>query len=77
MKPCVDVSVRDQRVYITRDAQTIYTMVMSSGKEPSHPTPRGTFRVEPERGDWFFSEKYQQGAKDWVSWKGHGIVVRD
>ncbi|MFC4766984.1 L,D-transpeptidase [Effusibacillus consociatus] len=70
----IDVSIADQRVYIKNGDETIYTMVTSSGldTEPGTSTPRGTFVVEPERGDWFFAPQYQQGAKYWVSWKNHG-----
>lgn len=71
----IDVSLNAQRVYIKKGATTVYTMVMSSGVDPTHSSPKGTFYVEPERGTWFFSEKYQEGAKYWVSWKGHGIYL--
>lgn len=36
-----------------------------SGKD----TPSGIFEVL-EKGEWFFSEKYQQGGKYWVQFKG-------
>ncbi|WP_026174326.1 L,D-transpeptidase [Effusibacillus pohliae] len=70
----IDISIKDQRVYIKKGDETIYTMVTSSGldTEPDNSTPRGTFYVEPERDTWFFSPQYQEGAKYWVSWKNHG-----
>lgn len=37
-----------------------------SGKD----TPKGTYRVTG-RGDWFFSDKYDQGAKYWVQFYGN------
>ena len=36
-----------------------------SGKD----TPSGIFEVQ-SKGEWFFSEKYQQGGKYWVQFKG-------
>jgi lipoprotein-anchoring transpeptidase ErfK/SrfK len=71
----LDVDISDQRVYVKRGNATIYAMVISSGMEPTHATPRGTFYIEPERGDWFYSQKYQEGARYWVSFKGHGIYL--
>lgn len=71
----IDVPIRDQRVRIMKGSQVIYSMVTSSGMEPTHATPRGTYYIEPERGTWFFSQKYQEGAQYWVSFKGHGIYL--
>jgi lipoprotein-anchoring transpeptidase ErfK/SrfK len=70
----IDVSIKDQRVYIKKGEDTIYTMITSSGLDtgPDTSTPRGTYFVEPERGLSFFAPQYQQGAKYWVSWKNHG-----
>jgi lipoprotein-anchoring transpeptidase ErfK/SrfK len=74
-KVWIDADLSDQRISIKKGSQTLYTMVTSAGTEPDHPTPRGTFTVERERGDWFYSQKYQEGAKYWTSWKGHGIYL--
>lgn len=70
----IDVSISEQRVFLKKGDQTIYTMVTSSGldTEPDTSTPRGTFYVEPERGESFYTPQYNEGAKYWVSWKNHG-----
>ncbi|WP_163117757.1 L,D-transpeptidase [Bacillus subtilis] len=70
----IDVNVKEQKAYIKEGSNTIYTMMISSGLDQTKDdaTPKGTFYVEPERGEWFFSEGYQEGAEYWVSWKNHG-----
>lgn len=70
----IDVNVKEQKAYIKEGSNTIYTMMISSGLDQTKDdaTPKGTFYVEPERGEWFFSEGYQEGAEYWVSWKSHG-----
>ncbi|KJJ40395.1 L,D-transpeptidase [Bacillus subtilis] len=70
----VDVDVKEQKAYIKEGSNTIYTMIVSSGLDQTKDdaTPKGTFHIEPERGEWFFSEGYQEGAEYWVSWKNHG-----
>ncbi|BEV39056.1 L,D-transpeptidase [Bacillus stercoris] len=70
----IDVNVKEQKAYIKEGSNTIYTMMISSGLDQTKDdaTPKGTFHIEPERGEWFFSEGYQEGAEYWVSWKNHG-----
>jgi len=68
----IDVSVREQKVCIYEDQQLIKEMLASTGANQS--TPLGRFTIQ-NRGDWFFSEKYQQGAKWWVSFKDWGIYL--
>ncbi|MCY9162671.1 L,D-transpeptidase [Bacillus atrophaeus] len=70
----IDVSAKKQEAYIKEGSKTIYTMIISSGLDQTDDdsTPKGTYYVEPERGEWFFSKVYQEGAKYWVSWKNHG-----
>ncbi|WP_336183847.1 L,D-transpeptidase [Bacillus sp. 205(2023)] len=70
----IEVDVKQQKVYINAGSKTIYTMIVSSGLDQTHDdsTPKGTFHIEPERGECFFSEGYQEGAEYWVSWKNHG-----
>ncbi|MCI4136740.1 L,D-transpeptidase [Bacillus vallismortis] len=70
----IDVDVKDQKAYIKEGSKTLYTMIVSSGLDQTKDdaTPKGTFYIEPERGEWFFSEGYQEGAEYWVSWKNHG-----
>jgi len=70
----IDVSIHDQKVYIKNGNNTIYTMIASSGIDtnPDNSTPKGTFYIQPERGEWFYSAGYKEGAEYWVSWKNHG-----
>ncbi|WP_277714310.1 L,D-transpeptidase [Bacillus atrophaeus] len=70
----IDVSAKKQEAYIKEGSKTIYTMIISSGLDQTDDdsTPKGTYYVEPERGEWFFSQGYQEGAEYWVSWKNHG-----
>lgn len=69
----LDVDLSDQLVEAKQGNQTLRQMVTSSGA-PGNETPLGTFQVQ-NRGEWFFSEKYQEGAKWWVSFKDWGIYL--
>lgn|GEM_PF-1033644 len=69
----IDVDVTAQLVSIMRGEEVVKTMVASTGVE-GHETPLGTFEIQ-NRGEWFFSEKYQQGAKYWVSFKDWGVYL--
>lgn len=66
----VEVSLSEQRVRVYRDGELLREMIASTGA-PDTPTPTGRFRIE-NRGEWFYSPKYQQGAKWWVSFYGRG-----
>lgn len=70
----IDVSIKNQKVYIKEGNRTLYTMIASTGldKSPDTTTPTGTYYVQAERGKWFYAPKYNEGAKYWVSWKNHG-----
>ncbi len=46
----------------------IHSFSSSTGKKGDE-TPTGTFTIK-ERGTWFFSNKYQEGAKYWVRFTG-------
>ncbi len=69
----IDVDVTNQRVYIMQGEEAVKTMVASTGVEGKE-TPLGTFEIQ-NRGEWFFNEKYQQGAMYWVSFKDWGIYL--
>lgn len=71
--PWVHVSVKHQRVYIKDGNKTVYTMFASTGVDNS--TPRGTFHIQAERGKFFYNAQSKEGAKDWVSFKDHGIYL--
>lgn len=49
----IDVNVKEQKAYIKEGSNTIYTMIVSSGLDQTKDdaTPKGTFYVEPERGE--------------------------
>jgi len=66
----VEVSIEEQRVRVYRAGELVREMVASTGT-PDQPTPTGQFRIQ-NRGEWFYSNKYRQGARWWVSFKGWG-----
>lgn len=68
----IDVSVADQKVYIYKDDLLVKEWIISTGKNAS--TPLGSFTIQ-NRGQWFYNEKYQQGAKWWVSFKDWGVYL--
>ncbi len=69
----IQVSLADQVTRIYLDGREVKSMVCSSGI-PSKPTPTGRFYIQ-NRGEYFFSEKYQQGGRWWVSFKDWGIYL--
>ncbi len=73
----IDVSISQQLVYIFNGKRLLYTMVTSSGLDtkPGNSTPLGVFHIQAQRGDWFYAQQYQMGARYWVSWLGHGIFL--
>jgi lipoprotein-anchoring transpeptidase ErfK/SrfK len=64
----IDVSIREQKVRIYDEDRLIKEWIVSTGKNNS--TPLGSFTTK-NKGDWFFSEKYQQGGKWWVAFQGN------
>lgn len=70
----LDVSVGQQKVYVKDGNKTIYTMIASTGLDTTsdNSTPKGTYHIQAERGTWFYTPKYKEGAEYWVSWKNHG-----
>ncbi|MCL6443244.1 MAG: L,D-transpeptidase [Alicyclobacillus sp.] len=72
-KVWIDVSLSKQRIYIMHGNDVLYTMITSSGLPgPDTYTPTGVYHIQPERGTWFFVDRFDEGAEYWVSWKGHG-----
>lgn len=73
----IDVSIDQQLVYIFSGSKRLYTMATSSGLDtiPDNSTPLGVFHVQAERGTWFYTQQYNEGASYWVSWLGHGIFL--
>jgi len=68
----IDVSVSEQKVRIYEDDALVKEWMASTGKDGS--TPLGHFKIQ-NRGKWFYSEKYQQGAMWWVSFKDWGVYL--
>lgn len=68
------VSTKQQRVYVKRGEQVLYTMYCSTGTNDS-PTPLGTYSIEAERGENFYNAASAEGANYWVSFKDHGIYL--
>lgn len=68
----IDVSVTDQMARIYDDNKLVKEMTTSTGKNNS--TPLGSFTIQ-NRGEWFFSDKYQEGAMWWVSFKDFGTYL--
>ncbi|GAY72567.1 L,D-transpeptidase [Lentilactobacillus kosonis] len=68
------VSIANQRVYIlSPKKKVLYTMNASTGKNNS--TPRGTYHIQEEHGDFFYNQESKEGAKYWTSFKDHGIYL--
>lgn len=66
------VNLSEQMTYVYKGTMnkwdTIKSFTCSTGINDEK-TPTGVFDVR-ERGDWFFSDKYQQGGKYWVQFYG-------
>lgn len=69
------VSIADQRTYVMRGNDIIYTMYCSTGIDGDNATPTGNFAIEPERGDSFYSQRSNEGANFWVSFHNHGTYL--
>lgn len=68
----INVSIKNQKTYIykgkTDNWQLVKTCLCSTGMAGDD-TPSGSFSIK-EKGDWFFSEKYDQGGKYWTQITG-------
>lgn len=68
----VYVNLSDQITYVFNGSMNNWNMIKSftcSTGINEEKTPTGIFDVK-ERGDWFFSAKYEQGGKYWVQFYG-------
>jgi len=68
----IDVDISEQKVRIYQAGKLIQEWLASTGV--NNCTPLGWFTIQ-NRGDWFFSEEYQEGAVWWVSFKDWGIYL--
>ena len=69
----LEVSLQDQRVYVRDGSQLLYTMYASTGMDDS--TPRGSFRIQAERGDHFYNPNEGMGARYYTSFLNHGVFL--
>lgn len=67
------VSLNEQLTKIFKGSEENWELIKSINSStglPGAETPKGTFRIS-SRGNWFFSQKYQEGAKYWTSFYGN------
>ena len=69
----LEVSLQDQRVYVRDGSELLYTMYASTGMDDS--TPRGSFRIQNERGDHFYNPREGMGARYYTSFLNHGVFL--
>ena len=69
----LEVSLQDQRVYVRDGSELLYTMYASTGIDGS--TPRGSFRIQNERGDHFYNPSEGMGARYYTSFLNHGVFL--
>ena len=67
------VNTSKQKTYVYTGSKNKWSLtkefLCSTGINGSE-TPKGTFIVQ-NKGDWFYTDKYGQGAKYWVGFKGN------
>lgn len=68
----VEVSLGKQIVYVFLDNQVFASFYCSAGIGGENATPVGRFFIEPQRGTWYWSKKYECGIKYWISFAGNG-----
>lgn len=66
----IDVDIATQRTYIKDGKATLYEMYSSTGKHST--TPKGTYHIQNERGDFFYTAPLKMGAYYYVSFLNHG-----
>lgn len=69
----IDVDVTAQKVRVM-DGDKVYKEITCSTGVKGAETPLGTFEIQ-SRGEWFFNDKYQEGARYWVSFKDWGVYL--
>lgn len=63
----IDVSISEQKVRVYYGESLVKEWIVSTGV--NNCTPLGNFTTK-DKGVWFFSDKYQQGGKWWISFLG-------
>lgn len=73
----IRVSLKENRTYIMSGNKPIYTMLSTGGTyyKNKSDTPTGTYYIQEERGDDFYNNELNEGAKYYVSWKDHGVYL--
>lgn len=73
----IRVSLKENRTYIMSGNKPIYTMLSTGGAyhKNKSDTPTGIYYIQEERGDDFYNDKLNEGAKYYVSWKDHGVYL--
>ncbi len=70
----IKVNLSKQRVFIYHKGKEIRQMICSSGLlSDDNETPKGRFIINEsglKKGEWFFSERFNAGAKYWVGFIG-------
>ncbi|WP_125572133.1 L,D-transpeptidase [Lacticaseibacillus songhuajiangensis] len=66
----LDVSIKKQHVYVKDGKKILYTMYASTGMDGT--TPKGTFHIQSERGDYFYNPSEKMGAHYYTSFLDHG-----
>jgi lipoprotein-anchoring transpeptidase ErfK/SrfK len=71
----VDVDLSNQKITITKDNKSIKTILCSTGKigDSDTETPIGVFYVQ-EKGSYFYSSKYNQGAKYFIKFFSNYLI---
>lgn len=66
----VDIETQRTKIFLGEKGnwRLVKDYICSSGAQGKD-TPKGTYTIA-SRGEWFFSQKYQQGAKYWVQFQG-------
>ncbi len=64
------VNLKKQRVYLKDGHKVLYTMYASTGMKNT--TPKGTFHIQSERGDYFYNPNEKMGAHYYTSFLNHG-----
>ena len=64
----LNVNINEQKLYVykkTLNSWLLYKTIICSTGIVGEETPLGVYSIQ-NKGEWFFSEKYQQGGKYWI-----------
>lgn len=71
-KYLIYANLDEQKVYVLAGYSKSWNILKSfpcASGIPSQPTPKGVFKIGM-RGDWFFADQYNEGAKYWLAFSG-------